>query len=334
MTTTYDDAMRRALDLAARGPRVGGNPQVGCVLLDDAGTIVAEGWHKGAGTPHAEADALSKISDARGLTAVVTLEPCNHTGRTGPCAHALIGAGVSRVVFATADPSPTASGGAQTLRDSGIEVIEGVLGHEARAFQHRWLTAARLGRPYVTAKWAASLDGRAAAADGTSQWITGPEARTYIHQLRADNDLIAVGTGTVLADDPSLTARNADGALLPHQPLPIVFGSRAIPEDAALLAHPRGVVTESGDLPDILARLFAHGHRSLFIEGGPTLMAAFIAAGLVDEYVVCVAPLLLGGPRVAVDDLGIGTLGEGRRLQLQSAEILGTDVVITAREEH
>ena len=334
MTTTYDDAMRRALELAARGPRVGGNPQVGCVLLDDAGTVVAEGWHKGAGTPHAEADALSKVSDARGLTAVVTLEPCNHTGRTGPCAQALIAAGVSRVVFATADPSPTASGGAQTIRDAGIDVIEGVLGHEARAFQHRWLTATRLGRPYVTAKWAASLDGRAAAADGTSQWITGPEARTYIHQLRADNDLIAVGTGTVLADNPSLTARDADGALLPHQPQPVVLGSRAIPAGAALFTHPRGVVTESGDLSDILERLFAQGHRSLFIEGGPTLMAAFIAADLVDEYVVCVAPLLLGGPRVAVDDLGIGTLGDGRRLLLQSAEIFGPDVVITAREEH
>lgn len=334
MTTTYDDAMRRALALAARGPRVGGNPQVGCVLIDDAGAIVAEGWHKGAGTPHAEADALSKVSDASGLTAVVTLEPCNHTGRTGPCAQALIAAGVSRVVFATADPSPNASGGAQTIRDAGIEVIEGVLGHEARAFQHRWLTAARLGRPYVTAKWASSLDGRAAAADGTSQWITGPEAREYIHTLRADNDLIAVGTGTVLADDPSLTARDAHGGLLPHQPVPVVIGSRPIPEHARVNEHPRGVATETGELGEILERLYAQGHRSLFIEGGPTLMASFIEANLVDEYVVCIAPLLLGGPRVAVDDLGIESLAAGRRLSLASAEILGPDVVITAREEH
>lgn len=334
MNPHYDDAMRRALALAARGPRIGGNPQVGCVLVDDDGIILAQGWHKGAGTPHAEADALSQIADARGLTAVVTLEPCNHTGRTGPCAQALIAAGVARVVYAVSDPSGEASGGAATLREAGIEVISGVLEAEATEFQHRWLTSARLGRPYVTAKWAASLDGRAAAADGTSQWITGAATREYIHRLRADNDLIAVGTGTVLADNPSLTARDADGNLLLNQPLPVVFGSTPIPADAALHGHPRGVITETGDLAEALGRLFEAGHRSLFIEGGPTLMAAFIRAGLVDEYVICMAPMLIGGDKTAVGDIGVGTLAEARGLRLVSTEIIGADIVITAREEH
>lgn len=334
MTTNYDDAMRRALALAAQGPRIGGNPQVGCVLVDDDGTILAQGWHKGAGTPHAEADALSKISDARGLTAVVTLEPCNHTGRTGPCAQALIAAGVGRVVFAASDPSDDAAGGATTLRAAGIEVISGVLADEATAFQHRWLTSARLGRPYVTAKWAASLDGRAAANDGTSQWITGAQTREFIHRLRADNDLIAVGTGTVIADNPSLTARDAAGELLQNQPLPVVFGSTPVPADAALHQHPRGFVTESGDLAGALTRLFEAGHRSLFIEGGPTLMASFIRAGLVDEYVICMAPMLLGGERTAVGDIGVQTLADARGLSVVSTEIIGSDIVITAREEH
>ena len=207
-------AMRRALDLAARGP-VGVNPQVGAVLLAADGTTLAEGWHRGAGTAHAEVDALSHLpaGAARGATAVVTLEPCNHTGRTGPCAVALIEAGVARVVYALDDPVAVSHGGAETLRAAGVEVEAGVEADAALTLIDPWVTAARLGRPHVTVKWAQSLDGRAAADDGTSQWITGAAARADVHRRRAEADAIVVGTGTVLADDPALTARGPEGPL-------------------------------------------------------------------------------------------------------------------------
>ncbi|MEY4476696.1 MAG: riboflavin-specific deaminase [Actinomycetota bacterium] len=334
MTTPYDDAVRRAAELAQRGPRTGENPQVGCVLLDASGAIVAEGWHRGAGTPHAEVDALSKVEDATGLTAVVTLEPCNHTGRTGPCAQALIAAGVSRVVYSQKDPGVEAGGGADTLRAAGIEVIGDVLPRVGEELIQRWLTANRLGRPWVTAKWGSTLDGRTAAADGTSQWITSAESREYIHLLRSQHDTIAVGTGTALADNPSLTARTPDGNLFPHQPLPVVIGNRDIPAGSSLWSHPRGVLQESGDLAEILQRLYGIGVRSLFLEGGPGLMNSFIREGLVDEYVVCIAPLLLGGDRTSTGDLGISTLAEGRRLTILDTKHLGGDIVITAREAH
>ena len=332
--STYDDAMRRARELAERGPRTGENPQVGCVLVDDTGAIVAEGWHRGAGTMHAEVDALSKVDSAHGLTAVVTLEPCNHTGRTGPCAGALIAAGVARVVYSLDDPGHESSGGAETLRAAGIEVVSGVLSGEGYQLVERWLTANRLGRPWVTAKWGSSLDGRTAASDGTSQWITSAESRTYIHLLRSQHDTIAIGTGTAIADNPSLTARTADGNLFPNQPLAVVIGDTPLPDGSGLWSHPRGVLQESGNLVEILERLYNIGVRSLFLEGGPRLMNSFIREGLVDEYVVCLAPILLGGDKTATSDLGIGTLTDARRLTVTSTEVMGGTIVVTAREAH
>ncbi|MEP6481045.1 MAG: bifunctional diaminohydroxyphosphoribosylaminopyrimidine deaminase/5-amino-6-(5-phosphoribosylamino)uracil reductase RibD [Rhodoglobus sp.] len=328
----YVAAMQRALAIAANGPSTGINPQVGAVLLDAEGSIVAEGWHRGVGTPHAEVDALSKLDSAAGLTAVVTLEPCNHTGHTGPCSVALIEAGVARVVYAVSDPSPTAGGGAQRLRDAGVEVIDGVLADEAAEFQRKWLLSARLGRPFVTVKWAASLDGRAAAADGSSQWITGTASRQRVHEQREQADAILVGTGTVLADDPSLTARGDAGELMEHQPLPVVIGERAIPGDAQLWQHPRGVL-EAGtrDLPEVLAWLFSQGIRRVYVEGGPTLASAFVAAGLVDEYSIYLAPKLLGGPKLALGDIGVGSIGEARELRITSIENLGDDLMFSAR---
>ncbi|MCU1507198.1 MAG: ribD [Microbacteriaceae bacterium] len=328
----YEAAMRRALALAANGPATGVNPQVGCVLLGADGTIVAEGWHRGVGTPHAEVDALSKVESAAGLTAVVTLEPCNHQGHTGPCSVALINAGVVRVVYAIPDPSPTAGGGAGRLRNAGVEVIEGVLADEATEFQYKWLTSARLGRPFVTVKWAASLDGRAAAADGSSRWITGTASRQKVHEQREASDAILVGTGTVLADDPSLTARGDAGELMEHQPLPVVIGERAIPGDAKLWEHPRGVL-ESGsrNLQEVLGWLFEQGIRRAYVEGGPTLASAFVAAGLVDEYSIYLAPKLLGGPKLALGDIGVGTIADTKELQITSIENLGDDLMITAR---
>lgn len=324
-------AMSRALELAARGPR-GVNPQVGAVILSPTGDVIAEGWHQGAGTPHAEVDALSKISDgaARDATAIVTLEPCNHTGRTGPCALALIEAGVSRVVYALDDPGAASGGGADRLRDASVEVESGEQADAARTLIAEWLTAQQLGRPHITVKWAQSLDGRAAAADGTSQWITGPEARADVHRRRAAADAIVVGTGTVLADNPSLTARDGD-RLHPHQPVPVVIGARETPADAAVRRHPHEpLFYDTRDLQAIVADLHARGIQSLFIEGGPTLASAFIAAGLADRVLAYIAPVLLGGDRLALTDIGVASIAAARRLTVEEWVPLGADLLAIA----
>jgi diaminohydroxyphosphoribosylaminopyrimidine deaminase/5-amino-6-(5-phosphoribosylamino)uracil reductase len=324
--------MRHALSLAAHGPATGVNPQVGCVLVDADGSLVAEGWHRGAGTPHAEVDALSRVAGTAGLTAIVTLEPCNHHGLTGPCSQALIDAGVVRVVYAVSDPGTHSGGGAERLREAGVLVECGVLAEEASEAMRVWLTAERLRRPFVTLKWASSLDGRAAAEDGSSRWITGTAARQRVHEQREQSDVILVGTGTVIADDPSLTVRGDAGELMPHQPVPVVIGERAIPAGARVLRHPRTpIITGSRDLPMILADLFERDFRHAFVEGGPTLASAFVAAGLVDEYLVYLAPTLLGGGRLALTDIGVGSIGEARRLSIDSVERLGDDLLVVAR---
>ncbi|WP_229275891.1 bifunctional diaminohydroxyphosphoribosylaminopyrimidine deaminase/5-amino-6-(5-phosphoribosylamino)uracil reductase RibD [Agromyces kandeliae] len=328
--------MRRALELAERGPARGVNPRVGCVIISPDGDVLAEGWHRGAGTAHAEVDALSKLAPgaAHGATAVVTLEPCNHVGRTGPCARALVEAGVARVVYAVDDPGPHSAGGARTLSDAGVEVVGGVLADEVEAFLEDWLFAAREGRPRVTVKWASSLDGRVAAADGTSRWITGREARADVHRRRAVADAIAVGTGTVLADDPALTARDDEGALLDDQPVPVVFGRRAIPADAAVLRHPIEPITLAGtELAHDLEELQRRGIRSLFVEGGPTLATAFLAAGLADDLLVYLAPAVIGGPRTAIGDIGVGTIAEAHRFHITELVRLGDDILVVARPD-
>lgn len=324
--------MRRALALAEQGPVTGGNPQVGCVLLDADGRIVAEGWHRGAGTAHAEVAALDQVTDAAGLTAVVTLEPCNHHGRTGPCSEALIRAGVRRVVYGVGDPGPHSNGGADRLRAAGADVVAGVLADDVEALIHPWLVAERRGRPWTTVKWAASLDGRAAADDGSSRWITGAAARQRVHEERGAADAILIGTGTVLSDDPELTARGEGGELLWHQPLPVVVGLRPVPADARLRRHPRGVVeTGSRDLAEIVEQLQAGGIRRLYVEGGPTLASAVVAAGLADELSVYLAPMLLGGGHVALGDIGVPDLSGARRLTHLVTETLGDDLHVTAR---
>lgn len=326
--------MRRALELAERGPARGVNPRVGCVILDADGRTLAEGWHRGAGTPHAEVDALERLAPdaARGATAIVTLEPCNHTGRTGPCSEALVAAGIARVVYAVDDPGDHSSGGAGTLRDAGVEVEGGLLADEVEAFLGDWLFAARARRPRVTVKWASSLDGRAAAADGSSRWITGPEARADVHLRRSAADAIAVGTGTVLADDPSLTARDADGELLEAQPVPVVFGRSEVPAGAALARHPHDLLQFAGDdLASDLVELQRRGIRSLFVEGGPTLASAFLAAGLADELLVYLAPAVIGGPRTAVADVGVATIADALRYDFADLVRLGDDLLVVAR---
>jgi len=332
VTEAERDAMSRALSLATRGPR-GVNPQVGAVLLSPAGEVIAEGWHRGAGTPHAEVDALSKLApgEAAGATAVVTLEPCNHTGRTGPCSQALIDAGVARVIYALDDPGDASSGGGDRMRAADVDVVAGVDADDARELIADWLTVQRLRRPHVTVKWAQSLDGRAAASDGTSQWITGPVARADVHTRRAQADAIIVGTGTVLADDPALTARHGD-ALLPHQPVPVVIGSRAVPADAAVHRHPLApILYDTHDLSAVLADLRERGIQRVFVEGGPTLASAFLAAGLADSLLAYIAPVLLGGGHLALADIGVGTIADARRLRIDEWVPLGEDLLAVAR---
>lgn len=344
-SVSTDEAMRRAIALAARGlGTTSPNPVVGCVLLDPHGEIVGEGFHAYAGGPHAEIVALAQAGDrARGGTAVVTLEPCDHTGRTGPCTSALIQAGVARVVIGVPDPNPVAAGGADTLRAAGVEVEIGVRAAEVEAGNLAWLTAVRRGRPYVIWKYAATLDGRIAAADGTSMWITSEAARIDVHALRGTVDAVIAGVGTVLADDPRLTVRNLrDGTLAIRQPLRVVVDSAGrTPADARVrdTAAPTWVATaaEVGAGPDgrvdlrrLLDQLYQRGVRAALLEGGPTLAGAFLAAGLVDKVVGYLAPKLLGAGPAALADAGPRTISEVIDLEFTDVTPVGPDLRVTA----
>ena len=325
--------MHRAVELSLNGPAHDKNPRVGCVVLDAHGTVIAEGWHRGSGTPHAEIDALSQLSpeQVRGATFVVTLEPCNHTGRTGPCADALINAGVTRVIFGLTDPGDVEGGGGEKLRAAGIEVTGGIGADDVMAVVTDWYRSAELGRPVITVKWASSLDGRAAADDGTSQWISSAESRARVHQQRAEHDAITVGTSTVIADNPSLTARTPNGDLYEHQPIPVVIGQRQV-HGENLDRHPReAIYLRTRDLSAAMRELHEQGIHSLYVEGGPTLASAFIEAGLVDQIYIYLAPVLLGGSKLALGELGVSTLAQRIDLDVELIEHLGVDVLITAR---
>ena len=348
-------AMRRALHLgAAAAGRTSPNPPVGAVVLDPAGRPAGEGSTRPAGQPHAEVVALAAAADrARGGTVVVTLEPCAHTGRTGPCVEALLAAGVARVVYAATDPDPAAAGGAARLRAAGVQVEGGVLAAEAGSGALQpWLFAVRHRRPYVTWKLAATLDGRVAAADGTSRWITGSAARADVHLLRGAVDAVAVGVGTVLADDPALTVRAADGTPAGRQPLRVVFDSAARtpasarvlgPEAPTVLAvaagtPPPGVdalVAPAADgrvdVPAALRALFDRDVRHLLLEGGPVLAGGFVHAGCIDREVAYLAPALLGAGPAALSAAGIGTIGAAFRLELIDLTVVGDDLRVLAR---
>lgn len=302
MTSPVDPTswMARARELAVdpRAPR-GENPRVGCVIVDATGQVVGEGFHAGAGTAHAEVVALQRAGQAaRGGTAVVTLEPCRHTGRTGPCTQALLDAGIIRVIFAQDDPTEAAGGGAGELRAAGIEVIGGVESELARCINAEWTVAVQRGRPFVTAKLAVSLDGRVAGHGGARVQLTGPAAQSYAHHLRARVQAVITGTGTVLTDDPSLTVRHAP--LSPRgQPMRVVVGRRTIPQSFAVLddAAPTIRVFEH-DPHQMLHELYGAGVRHALLEAGPTLLRAFWEAGCIDELDWLVAGVWLGsGPR-------------------------------------
>ena len=332
-TRQFEAAMSRALELALLGPAYGANPQVGAIILDKDLNIIAEGWHKGAGTAHAEVDALSKLPNGvpEGATAVVTLEPCNHTGRTGPCAIALIEAGISRVVYASKDPGNESANGAQTLLDAGVEVIQGVLEEEADKQSVVWLTAMKKQRPYITLKWAQTLDGRTAASDKTSKWISGTQSREDVHLRRSQLDAILVGTGTVKYDNPDLTARKPDGTRYEHQPLRVVVGNTELAQDLRVFNEDAPTVhLKTHDVKDVLTQLWDRGMRHVLVEGGAQLASEFISLGLFDEILIYQAPLLIGGTNVAVTEIGISTMKDALTLEFVEIKKLGPDVFIRA----
>lgn len=353
--------MMLALELASQGcGKTAPNPAVGCVIVKD-GAIVGDGWHKNAGAAHAEAEALAVAGErARGATAYVSLEPCNHHGRTPPCAEALVTAGVSEVVFAMADPHRPAAGGGDYLRSHGVKVRSGVCEDEARELNRFWIHCIATGRPYVIAKFAMSLDGKIATRLGDSKWITGPEARERAHALRGKVDAIAVGVGTVIADDPSLTAR--DGAEVMNRPLRVVLDStgRTSPSAAVFDRAGRGALvvttdraasarldayralgadvlvlaadaTGRPDIADLIPALAARGVCGLMVEGGATLLGAFFDAGAVDEVWAFIAPVVIGGGTGAVAGVGVDRIAEAFALTDPACEHLGRDILVRGR---
>jgi diaminohydroxyphosphoribosylaminopyrimidine deaminase/5-amino-6-(5-phosphoribosylamino)uracil reductase len=353
--------MRRALELARRGLYTADpNPRVGCVLVN-AGAIVGEGWHARAGQPHAERIALDHAgAAARGATAYVTLEPCNHTGRTGPCAAALVAAGVARVVCAIRDSNPAvAGGGLEALAQAGVEVQSGLLAGDAQALNPGYHTRATTGRPFVRSKLAVSVDGRTALATGVSQWSTGTGAREDVHRWRARSSAVVTGTGTVLADDPSMSARLTDADLDVCQPARVVIDSALrSPAQAKVFAAPGErlifTVRPDGDreaalarqgvriervggevhcnLEEVVDRLGALEFNEVWVEAGPRLNGALLRAGLIDELVIYIAPIVLGASARGMFDLAeLTQLKQCPHLEFTEVTQIGPDLRIKGR---
>ncbi|AMA00290.1 bifunctional diaminohydroxyphosphoribosylaminopyrimidine deaminase/5-amino-6-(5-phosphoribosylamino)uracil reductase RibD [Corynebacterium glutamicum] len=298
------------------------NPPVGAVILDADGEVVGVGATAPPGGPHAEVVALAAAgARANGGTAVVTLEPCNHYGRTGPCSKALLEAGIAHVFYANADPFPSAAGGGAFLAEAGVDTH--FLDERIRVLEP-WLQATRLGRPHVTLKFASTVDGFAGATDGTSQWITGPDARAFVHEDRSKRDAIIVGTGTALTDNPSLTART-DTGLYENQPRRVVIGSREVPADSNLA---RLGYEQYAGIPEALSALWDKGCRDILIEGGPTLAGAALRLGIVDQVQAYVAPALLGAGRSVINWPQETTMDQIMRFDTTSVRQLGSDVLI------
>jgi diaminohydroxyphosphoribosylaminopyrimidine deaminase/5-amino-6-(5-phosphoribosylamino)uracil reductase len=309
-----DTHLDRALELAERGRgTTRPNPVVGAVVVSPTGVVVGEGWHERKGGPHAEVVALEAAAEqARGATLYVTMEPCAHQGSTPPCSEAVVSAGVAKVVAGSLDPNPEAAGGLELLRTKGVDV-EHVDSFEARAQNEAWRTWVAKRRPFVTLKLAVTLDGRVTVPG--SRWVTGEESRRLVHELRAGSDAVAVGMGTVRADDPRLDARDVGAE---RQPRRLAFGGGPLPEGSELELR-------SGPLPDELAALAAEGVQSLLLEGGPLLATSFLEAGLVDKLLLFVAPTI-GGEGLPM----LGRLESPLRLNRLRARDVGEDVLLSA----
>lgn len=348
--TQLSSAMQRAITLAQRGPSDDINPQVGCVIIDGAGSIVAEGYHAGSGSDHAEVAALKNLDpqlNPMALTAVVTLEPCNHTGTTPPCVEALHTSGIGTIVYGQPDLGQHSSGGATELFARGHRVVGGVESEATARLLRGWHQRTEQTRGRVIAKWAQSLDGRLAAADGSSQWITGAKARRHVHLQRALADIVVTTSATVATDNPALTARDEHGDLLvapQDQPLPVIFGTSDVDNNAAIHQHPalawrgfdRAPQFSGRDLGSQLTALaeYVDGAPRVFLEAGPRFTTAVLAEQLANELLIYTAPLLLGGPHQAVDELGIPTLSDAHKLTFSSIHRLEADTVSTLRKDH
>ncbi len=357
MSTGDERYLRQALKLAARGRySTSPNPMVGAVVVRD-GEVVGRGWHRRAGAPHAEVEALRQAGDlARGATLYVTLEPCNHHGRTPPCSERVLAAGIRRVVACHRDPNPgVLGGGFERLRTAGLEVFSGRLLEAAARLNWRFLVAAVSGRPAVTIKWAMSLDGRIATASGESQWISSPAGRRWGLDQRELNDAILVGSETALADDPRLNRRRGraggpnvrvvlDRRLrLPRKarmfeaPGEILVYAERPAEDAVRALEQRGATVERSSPVEpaaVLADLYRRGIRSLLVEGGATVAAAFVESGLYDRVAVDCAPLLLGGERARGPLGGAGfRLDAAPRLDNLHVARRGGDVILSGFRE-
>ncbi len=329
-------AMKMAIDISWQAAGVSSpNPAVGCVILDQTGQVVGKGSTSQAGGPHAEVNALKAASKlARGGTAVVTLEPCNHFGRTPPCVNALLQAGIARVQYAVSDPNPVAQGGARALRAAGVDVQGGVLADQAELGPlEPWLHTICHNQPFVTWKYAATLDGKIAAKDGSSQWITNAASRADVQLWRSRADAIMVGTGTLLADNPRLTLRKADGTLADRQLLRIVVGKRAIPKNFHV--HDNSAPTlfiREHNPHKVLEQLHKQKVQHIYLEGGRTLATAFLKAGLVNKAIIYLAPKFLGeNTTPAVGDLGVSTIAKAFRLNITDVQTFAADKLTDIR---
>ncbi|MFM6842112.1 MAG: bifunctional diaminohydroxyphosphoribosylaminopyrimidine deaminase/5-amino-6-(5-phosphoribosylamino)uracil reductase RibD [Candidatus Planktophila sp.] len=319
-----------ALALSVKG-KTAPNPNVAAAIYGADGTLIADGVHNRLlSSDHAEVVAIKKAGEqARGATIVVSLEPCNHTGTTGPCVDAIINAGISTVIFAVADPNPVAAGGAERLKSAGIEVqlVESELLRDA---QCAWLHRIEKGRPYFIWKIAATLDGRIAAADGTSQWITSEESRDDVQQLRSQSDAILIGTGTALADNPTLRPR-IEGA---PAPIRIVMGGRDVPKEFKLNdGKSQTIFLKSHSTDELFKALDYLPVNQVLVEAGSTLGSALLAAGAIDEIVLYQAPVILGAGKSWLEDIGITTISDSQRLALISSEQIGPDLKFRYRVE-
>jgi len=325
----YTVAMQRAIALAEKGlGKTAPNPIVGAVIIDAAGNVVGEGFHNRINSAdHAEVVAIKAAgSKSKGSTIVITLEPCNHTGSTGPCVQAIIDAGITTVVFAVSDPNEKAAGGAETLRAAGITVIAGVLKEEAAFSNRAWLMKIKKGRPFFTWKVAATLDGKVAASDGTSKWITNETSRADVQVLRRQADAILVGTNTVIADNPHLIPQGSfDG--FEANPIRIVCGEQELPADAQVFDDAaQTVVVKSKDLDVLVEKLNELGINHVFVEAGPTLGSAMLDACLLDELIMYQAPTLLGtGKHFFAFDYPT-TITDQLRMDHISTQVLDGDV--------
>jgi diaminohydroxyphosphoribosylaminopyrimidine deaminase/5-amino-6-(5-phosphoribosylamino)uracil reductase len=354
---THEHYMRMALSFAMRGScSVSPNPKVGCALVDheaDGGRLIAWGYHRRFGDPHAEVEALRKAgAGAEGCTAYVNLEPCCHTGKTPPCSDALIEHGIRRVVIGTNDPNPLVSGGGtEALRSAGIEVISGVLEKECRWVNRGFIRRMTMGRPWVTVKAAVSLDGKIALENGESRWISGYEPRKRAHLMRAESDAIMAGVGTVLKDDPMLTVRNVDG----HSPVKVIVDmDLRTSEDAKVLEEGKcvfftgpnpdkkkaesltrrgvSIIKQKEDvsahipMDELLSKLCGMGVNRLLVEGGAKLISSLAKAGLVDEFSLFIAPKILGRGISFSDGISFSHMGETISLRDVRVRKIGGDI--------